>query len=168
MKNGINPLLYLVGILIICVGIWSTMPPDAQAAKENSRGSNQYYDGTVSSMSGETHIYYFGGVTPTVPYARFYNRVTQQGYSSATGKMVAKASIVWADSEVLMTDETSTVGGWLIVVPAETVAGIGMPDGWYDVLIYERVTGTPLSTDTLYIGRSCKVYNVVIISFDDR
>lgn len=159
--------------IALVIGILSFMalfigPPiveDAQAIKENSRGPSQYYDGTVSSMSGETHIYNFGdGITPTVPYIKFYNRVTEQGYDSSLSKLIAKASIVWADSEVLLTDETLTVGGWLIPMPTQ----IQLPNGWYDVMIYERVGATPAFTDTKYLGRSCKIYNGEIISFDNR
>jgi len=165
VKNNlyITTLIILAVLGTVFVALLSNTVPEAEAASE-SRYDIQFYDGTVSSMNGETHIYHFGGATPTTPYARFYNRITQQIYNSTDSVLGPKASVLWADSEVLMTDETGSVGGWLLVVPAE----VNMADGWYDILIYERVTGTPLSTDTLYLGRSCRVHNGIVISFDDR
>lgn len=142
----------------------SMLSPDIAQASQLSKYDGQIYDGTVSMMNGETHIYNFGSATPTVPYARFYNRVTKQIYNSTAGALGAKASVAWADSEVLMTDETSTVGGWLIVVPDEA----NMADGWYDVLIYERAGGAPASSDTRYKGRSCYIHNGILVSFDIR
>ena len=165
MKNNLYTAALAIMVVLgtIYIGTISVGAPEVQAASE-SRYNIQYYDGTVSMMNGETHIYNFGTDTPTVPYVRFYNRVTQQLYNSTTSALGAKTSVLWADTEVLMIDETSTVGGWLLVVPAE----VNMADGWYDILIYERATATPLSSDTQYLGRSCRVHNGIIISFDDR
>ena len=156
----------LLGIGMFLLGIFIYPPAENVKAANVSRYENQYYDGTVSSMSGETHIYYFGGATPTVPYARFILR-TDGGkvYNSTTEVLVAKAAITWAASEVLLIDETTTVGGWLINVPE---GDSKLPDGWYDVMIYECAAATPASTDTLYLGRTCYIDDGNIISFDDR
>ena len=126
----------------------------------------QHYDGIVSSVSGEAHIYYFGLVAPTVPYARFILRTDGcKVYDSIEEVLVAKADIMWADSGVPMTDETATVGGWLINVPQGEDK---IPDGWYDILFYEKAGAVYVCSDTLYLGRSCYIDNGNIISFDDR
>ena len=132
----------------------------------------QGYDATVSSMSGETHIYYFGaGITPTTPYTRFILRTEGCKIYDTTAKALGpKASVAWADSAVLMTDETATVGGWLLNVPADAVdtADSFIKDGWYDVMTYERAGASAASTDTLYVGRICYINSGTIISFDNR
>lgn len=135
-------------------------PPDYVSAERNINDITPF-DGIVSTVNGEMHIYNFNGGPPTVPYARFYNRMTQEIYDSAAGELDAKGDVAWADSETLLTNETSTVGGWLINVP-------DMPKGWYDVGIYERVGGTPASNDTLYLVRFCYIRNNIILSFDER
>ena len=132
----------------------------------------QGYDATVSSMSGETHIYYFGaGVTPVVPYTRFILRTEGCKIYDANAKALGpKASVAWENSAVLMTDETTTVGGWLIDVPDDAVdtADNFIKDGWYDVMTYERAGASAASTDTLLVGRVCYINSGDIISFDDR
>ena len=131
----------------------------------------QWYDAMVSSMSGETHIYNFGtGTTPTVPYTTYYNRVTKQFYNSTTKRMESKSTVAQADIGVLMTNETSNVRGWLytkIDDAVDTTDGF-LPDGWYDVMTYERAGAAPASTDTLYVGRMCYINSGTIISFDNR
>lgn len=148
------------------VGVYSNFFEQEVEASQLSKYDGQIYDGTVSMMNGETHIYNFGSATPTVPYLRFYNRVTKQIYNSTAGALGAKASVAWADSGVLMIDETATVGGWLIVVPVED----NMANGWYDILPYERVGGAPASSDPMYKGkgRSCYIHNGILVSFDIR
>ena len=122
----------------------------------------QHYDAVVSSMSGETHNYIIVG-SATVPYCRFYNRITKEMWNSTNGEMDAKASIVWAETGVVMIDETASVGGWLYVIPE------GLPTGWYDVLVYERAGVSPASTNTQLKGsRVCYIQDGVIISFDNR
>jgi len=156
----------LIGLIVITL-----TGPEAQAIGPKPY-ETQGYDATVSSMSGETHIYNFGsGITPTVPYTRFILRTDGCQIYDATAKALGpKASVAWADSAVLMTDETLTVGGWLLNVPADAVdtADSFLKDGWYDVMTYERAGASAASTDTLYVGRICYINSGKIISFDNR
>jgi len=129
------------------------------------------FDGVVSTMNGITHIYYWGALpTPTNPYTRYYNRMTDQMYNSTTKQMESESTIAWADTETMMTDKTLTVGGWRynkITDVANTGNGL-LPNGWYDVMTYEMAGATPAATDTLYVGRVCYIHNGIMVSFDDR
>jgi len=130
--------------------------------KRNSLGP-EYFDGVVSTMNGETHIHTLED-TILAPYCRFYERISKKMWDETQQEMVAKASIVWAQTGVPMVDEKSTVGGWLYVIPED------LPIGWYDVIVYEQAGASPASTDTQLVGsRVCYIDNSgVFASFDER
>jgi len=165
-------LLMAVCVCVVAMGchLCDLFTNDAIADRASGTGPVPF-DGTVSTVNGLTHIYHWGALpAPTKPYTRYYNRMTDQVYNSTTKQMESESTISWVDTETMMTDKTLTVGGWRynkISDVANTGNGF-LPKGWYDVMTYEMAGATPASTDTLYVGRFCKIENGYMQSFDNR
>jgi hypothetical protein len=73
-----------------------------------------------------TYFYSLGG---TAPYVRFVNKQEGQVYDDTNS--VLATSPTWTDTDISLTTKMTTVGGWLVPMPA------ALPDGAYDLLLYD-------------------------------
>jgi hypothetical protein len=106
---------------------------------------------------------YLYNLTGTAPYVRFVNKKEGLVYDDTDTTDYLSATTTWTDTDVALTTKMTTVGGWLIPIPAT------LPDGVYDMLIYDVSTaaGARSNADTLTGGKHIIVADNIIVSMSD-
>jgi len=99
---------------------------------------------------------YLYGMSGTAPYVRFVNKNVGKVYDVANTELAD--SPTWTDTDVALTDQVSSRGGWLVPIPA------GIPDGPYDMLIYDSsvAAGSRSSSDVVSRGKHVSIKNEII------
>jgi len=118
--------------------------------------------GTVSPTQGRVYIYSLNAESNL--YCRLYNTQQDKLWDKNALDLGAADTVTWANSALDLKDHTSTRGGWQVSLPTPST----LEDGWYDLLIYTEATpDTPVSTDTLLLGRHVYIKGNNIQSLDD-
>jgi hypothetical protein len=114
--------------------------------------------GTLGFVGGKMWVYSLNSLSN--PYYRLLNRVTDELADENASAMGDAATVTWGNSAITPTNQKTTRGGLLLDIPSY------VPDGWYDLTIYDNAS--PASTDTLQLGRVVNIKDGFIQSFDNR
>lgn len=117
--------------------------------------------GIVSKTEGNRYVYSLNSNANL--YYRIYdtrdNVMWDTSLNAGAGGFAAPGSVTWSNSAISCTDSRTTVGGWLVAIPAT------LPDGGYDIVFYNNAT--PASSDTVLLGRWGNVKGALFQSFND-
>lgn len=104
---------------------------------------------------------YFYSLSGTAPYVRFVNKQVGQIYDDTNS--VLATSPTWTDTDISLTTKMTTVGGWLVPMPAS------LPDGAYDLLLYDVsvAAGSRSNADAISKGKHVIVVNAIIVQMSD-
>ena len=114
---------------------------------------------TVGGKTAELRYSYFYSLTGTAPYARFINKQEGAIYDETDTTDYLNATATWVNTDVALTTKMTTVGGWLLSIPAT------LPDGPYDLLIYDVsvAAGARSNADVIKLGKHILVRNGRIV-----
>ena len=151
-KNALYPVMFTITLFAIAQSmVILNMPLGNEAKADRSPSNIQPYDGVVLTVNGTLRNYAIA-TTATDPYIRFINKITNKIWNSTTGEWGDIPTTSWSDTEVEMTDETTTSGAWVYVVPSDNDFG----KAWCDIVCYDRsvAAATPAHTDSKPAGAS--------------
>ena len=114
---------------------------------------------TISDLK----FFYFYELSGSAPYVRFVNKNTVQVYDDTDTTDYLSSTTTWTDTDVALTTRMTTIGGWQLVVPAT------LPDGTYDILLYDVSTaaGARANTDGISRGKHAFVKGGQIVQISD-
>ena len=146
MKNRITIIVCILAATIF--GSWMHLQP----AKADTVGRRNITD---------LKYMYFYSLSGTAPYVRWINK--QQGSIYDNTNSVLSATATWTDTDIALTTKMTTIGGWQAAVPAS------LPDGAYDLLLYDVSTaaGSRANTDAIARGKHVIVENAIITQMSD-
>ena len=135
------------GLLIIIGLVWLYQ---FQSSKADTIGRLQ---------SNDLKYVYIYSLTGTAPYVRFVNKQVGAVYDATDLTDYLNSSPTWTDTDVSLTDATSTIGGWQLDIPSN------LPDGVYDLLVYDVsvAEGSRSSSDAISRGFHIIVQNNRIV-----
>ena len=127
----------------------------SQTTKADTVGRQGYNDLKYS---------YVYSLTGSAPYVRFIEKTTGQVYDDQDTTDYLSSTTTWTDTDVALTTKMTTIGGWLIPVPAT------LPDGIYDMLVYDVSTaaGSRSNADAISFGKHIIVQNARIVQMSDN
>ena len=113
--------------------------------------------------NNDLKYFYFYSLSGTAPYVRFVNKGTGQIYDDADTTDYLSSTTTWTDTDVALTSVMTSIGGWQLVVPAT------LPDGTYDILLYDVSTaaGSRANTDAVDRGKHAIVAGARIVQISD-
>jgi len=114
---------------------------------------------TVGGRGADLRNTYFYSLSGTAPYARFINKQEGAIYDETDTTDYLNATATWINTDVALTTKMTTVGGWLLSIPAN------LPDGPYDLLIYDVsvAAGARSNADVIKLGKHILIRNGRIV-----
>jgi len=133
MKRNGKILTSVLILAVLAIGIFTVIYSTSIATADTVGRQN---------INDIKYTYYYS-LTGTAPYVRFINK--QAGTVWDNGNGVLAAAPTWTDTDIVLTTKMTSVGGWLLTIPAT------LPDGAYDILVYDVSTaaGSRANTDAV-------------------
>jgi len=110
-------------------------------------------------QSNDLKYVYIYNLSGSAPYVRFVNKQVGAVYDETDTTDYLNSSPTWTNTDVSLTNATSTIGGWKLDIPST------LPDGAYDLLIYDTsvASSSRSSSDVISRGFHIIVQNKRIV-----